>query len=282
MRNNRSFFFGVRCCFASLFIVIFCLSVSCVNNHSSHAAQDCSDEAVPVDTSKIEIPGRIAGRAERLITHLGYTVSYNKDWKIPNWVAYELTATEVVGEVPRDDKFMPDPQVPAKESAVTLDYKGSGYDRGHMAPAADMKWSKQAMSESFYLSNICPQNHNLNAGIWKSLEDQTRDLAVQKGNIYVVCGPIVSAPYQTIGEGKVVVPDGFYKVLLQKNDAEWHAIAFKFDNISGRRLLSTYALSVDELEALTGIDFFPQLPDDVEQKIEREVDFAQWTVSGAK
>ena len=93
----------------------------------------------------IEIPVIKDNRSDRIITHKGYTVSYNYDWKIPNWVAYELTDVEVQGEVPRYDKFKPDPMVPQFATATTNDYKYSGYDRGHMAPAADMKWDEQAM-----------------------------------------------------------------------------------------------------------------------------------------
>jgi endonuclease G len=147
-----------------------------------------------------------------------------------------------------------------------------------MAPAADMKWSKQAMRESFYFSNICPQNRSLNAGVWKSLEEQVRELATQKGNIYVVCGPVVSEQAETIGRNKVAIPDAFFKTLLQYEQGEWSAIAFVFTNESGHKLLSTYAMSVDEVENLTGIDFFPALPDSIEEKIEREIDFAKWNI----
>ena len=237
----------------------------------------CWSEGAEADS--LEIPAKIASRSEQIIRHVGYTVSYNADWKIPNWVAYELTQTEVEGTLPRYKTFMPDPEVPAHLSATTHDYTKSGYDRGHMAPAGDMKWSEQAMKESFYLSNVCPQNHNLNGGVWKSLEEQVRDLAAQKGAIYVVCGPMVSQNPPTIGENKVVVPEAFFKVLLQKKDNGYEAIAFVFRNESGRRPLSTYALSVEELQTLTGIDFFPALPDDIEKEVECRVDFSQWTVS---
>ena len=231
-----------------------------------------------INLENVEIPGKIKDRTERVIVHKGYTVSYNADWKIPNWVAYELTDVEVAGEEPRAKKFVPDPMVPKYESATTDDYKNSGWDRGHMAPAADMKWHPQAMKESFYLSNVCPQNRNLNAGVWKDLEEQVRDLAAQKGHIYVVCGPIVSSDYQTIGENKVVVPSAFFKVLLQEEDGKVYTIGFVYENVAGRRPMSTYAMTVDEVEELTGIDFFPSLPDKIEKKVEAEVDFTKWTI----
>ena len=232
----------------------------------------------PINLENVEIPGKIKGRTERVIVHKGYTVSYNADWKIPNWVAYELTDVEVSGEEPRAKKFVPDPMVPKYESATTDDYKNSGWDRGHMAPAADMKWHPQAMKESFYLSNVCPQNRNLNGGVWKDLEEQVRDLAAQKGSIYVVCGPIVSDDYQTIGANKVVVPSAFFKVLLQEENGKIYTIGFVYENVAGRRPMSTYAMTVDEVEELTGIDFFPSLPDKIEKRVEAEVDFTKWTV----
>ena len=232
-----------------------------------------------INLKNIEIPTITEKRSDRVITHKGYTVSYNYDWKIPNWVAYELTDVEVEGEVPRYDRFKPDPMVPQNETATTDDYKYSGYDRGHMAPAADMKWDEQVMKESFYLSNICPQNPNLNGGVWKDLEEQVRNLAIEKGRIFVVCGPIVNNISTTIGANKVVVPQAFYKVLLQEDNGEIHTIGFIYENVSGRKPMSTYAMSVDEVEKLTKIDFFPSLPDKIENKVEAEVDFSKWTVS---
>jgi endonuclease G len=233
-------------------------------------------------TDSIEIPAKITEKKEQIITHIGYTVSYNSDWKIPNWVAYELTKEEVGGTIPRFDTFSSDPEVPYENSATTYDYLNSGWDRGHMAPAGDMKWSEQAMKESFYLSNICPQNNNLNSGIWSDLERQVRELARQKGKIYVVCGPIISKQPQTIGKNRVAVPDAFFKALLQNDQNNWYAIAFMFANKSGRKPLATYAMSVEELQIITDIDFFPALPDSIEQKAESEVDFTKWNINSTK
>lgn len=246
-----------------LFALMLCLT-----------ALSCQD----IDLNNIEIPTITDERSDRIITHKGFTLSYNYDWKIPNWVAYELTDVEVMGEVPRYDKFKPDPMMPQNVSATTNDYKHSGYDRGHLAPAADMKWDEQAMRESFYLSNICPQNPNLNGGVWKDLEEQVRDLASQKGSIFVACGPIVTDASTTIGENKVVVPQAFFKVLLQEEDGTIHTIGFVYENISGRKPMSTYAMTVDEVEEITGIDFFPSLPNKIEKKTESEVDFTKWTL----
>lgn len=238
--------------------------------------------AQSINLKNIEIPTITEERSDRVIKHKGYTVSYNYDWKIPNWVAYELNDWEVEGEVPRYDKFKPDPMVPQYATATTEDYKYSGYDRGHMAPAADMKWDEQVMKESFYLSNICPQNPNLNGGVWKDLEEQVRDLATIKGKIFVVCGPIVNDASTTLGVNEVVVPQAFFKVLLQEENGVVHTIGFVYENISGRRPMSTYAMTVDEVEELTNIDFFPSLPDKIENTVENEVDFSKWTVSATE
>lgn len=211
---------------------------------------------------KKELATILDNRESQIIENTGYTVSYNKEWHIPNWVAYQLTAQETLGEVPRTGGFEPDPQA----SGVVIsanDYKNSGYDRGHMAPAGDMKWSYVAMKESFYLSNVCPQNHALNSGDWRILEEKIRVLAQKFGALYIACGPIVSADYQTIGYNKIAVPDKFFKVLLKEKDDTYESIGFVFDNEAGHKPLSAYAMSVDSVERLTNIDFFSFLPDSV-------------------
>lgn len=235
------------------------------------------DIAAPAD---YEIPLCTAGQKEQRITHTGYRVSYNSDWHLPNWVAYQLTAEEVAGEEERSNKFLPDPQV-KDDPVLTSDYTHSGYDRGHMAPAADMKWSPQAMRESFYMTNICPQNHSNNAGDWKDLEELGRDLAATYGNIYICCGPIVSDTSHTIGSARrIVVPNAFYKVLLrQKADNSWTAIGFVMPNAAGNRPLMTYMLPVDSVENIAGINFFHLLPDSIENTIESDYTVSDWIVS---
>ncbi len=231
--------------------------------------------SVTSTTDDIEIPAPIAHRNEQVITHTGYTVSYNRQWCLPNWVAYQLTAEEVAGTVPRGDDFVPDPMVVGR-SATTYDYKHSGYDRGHMAPAADMKWSETAMDESFYLSNICPQNKNLNKGDWNDLEELARKWASKYGSIYIVCGPVVENNCKTIGQNKVAVPKGFFKVFARKTRNSWTTIAFYFDNVAGNRKLESYILTIDEVEQITSIDFFPSLPDDIETAIEGKTNVSDW------
>ena len=206
-------------------------------------------------------PGRY--EKEIIINRTGYTLSYNQYYKNPNWVAWELTREETKGETERYDKFMPDPDLP-EPRVVHKDYTKSGYDRGHMAPAADMKWSKQAMIESFYMSNICPQVGNLNRGDWNDLEELCRNWADKYGRIYIACGPIP----KRIGGHKVAVPDRFFKVILIYNRKNPIAMGFIFKNIARSQDLDKYMVTVDSVENVTGMDFFSKLPDEVENRIE--------------
>lgn len=228
-------------------------------------------------SDSLEIPVFTISRPEQIIAHTGFTVSYNPEWRIPNWVAYELTRQESYGKVERYSRFEKDPDVKGV-CPEYWDYNDSGYDRGHMAPAGDMKWDENAMRESFYMSNICPQNHNLNGGVWKDLEQQIWTWARQHDNVYVVCGPIVSDNPKTIGKHRVAVPDAFYKVLLCHINGQWEAIGFYFDNVSGTRPLSTYCKTIDQIEKMTGIDFFPLLEDDIEDKIEAHYSLQAWNL----
>lgn len=228
--------------------------------------------------ANLEIPIARKTSSEQIINHIGYTVSYNHTWNIPNWVAYELVASEVGGDEERSDHFRPDPQVYGTP-VTTKDYANSGYDRGHMAPAADMKWSEQAMKESFYMTNMCPQCHNLNAGDWKVLEEDVRSWARMYDHIYVCCGPIVTSTSTRIGQyQQIVVPQKFYKVILRQKGSSWTGIGFVMDNKSkdGKHNLSHYAKTINEIEKITNIDFFQNLPDDVEEIIEGSYTLSDW------
>lgn len=219
----------------------------------------------------LEIPTMQSSTGGQILKRKGYTLSYNADYKTPQWVAWELTKKETKGKEGRTDKFLPDPDVRGAK-AYTSDYTKSGYDRGHMAPAADMKWSKQAMEESFYLSNICPQNPNLNRGDWNDLEEKSRQWAKKHGVIYVACGPIYDTKRpKRIGNNKVAVPDAFYKVVLINAKKNPQAIGFIFPNKAGHKPLKKYIVSVDSVEKRTNIDFFPALPDEIENRIEAEL-----------
>ena len=226
---------------------------------------------VNTDMGQLEIPSMPKGKQGQVIQRTGYTLAYDKKTKTPQWVAWELTKEETKGNHERTDKFLPDPNVEGAK-VVTTDYTGSGYDRGHMAPAGDMKWSKKAMEESFYMSNICPQIHHLNTGDWNELEANTRKWARRYGSVYVTCGPIYNGSRRTqyIGKNRVKVPDAFFKVILIQSPKKTCALGFFFENEAGQRPLNEYLVSIDYLEQTTGIDFFPSLPDELENTLEAE------------
>ena len=222
----------------------------------------------------LELPSPIRG--EQIITHTGYTLSYNEEYELPSYVAYELTRDEVLGGGEREDSFKADPDV-RTGSAELSDYRGSGYDRGHMAPAADFKWSDEAMSDTFYMSNMCPQDPSFNRGIWADLEAVVRTMAYDNGKVYVVTGPVLTdGPYETIGDNDVAVPKRFYKTVLDYSDPELKAIGFILPNEGSDLSLQSFAVTVDEVEEATGIDFYPRLPDDVEEVLESTMDVSDW------
>lgn len=216
------------------------------------------------------------GTPEQILKRTGYVASYNKTTLLPNWVAWHLTAERTEGSAKRSGvDFAEDTEVP-EPRATDWDYYNSGYDRGHMCPAADNKWSKKAMEESFLFTNMCPQNGNLNRGDWNEMEMACRKWAKKYGDLYIVCGPILyKGKHKTIGKNKVVVPEAFFKVVLRTGD-DPQAIGFIYKNTSGNRPKDSYVNTVDEVERITGIDFFPSLPDDVEKNVEATADIANW------
>lgn len=216
------------------------------------------------------------GTPEQILKRTGYVASYNKTTLLPNWVAWHLTAERTEGSAKRSGvDFAEDTEVP-EPRATDWDYYNSGYDRGHMCPAADNKWSKKAMEESFLFTNMCPQNGNLNRGDWNEMEMACRKWAKKYGDLYIVCGPILyKGKHKTIGKNKVVVPEAFFKVVLRTGDNP-QAIGFIYKNTSGNRPKDSYVNTVDEVERITGIDFFPSLPDDVEKNVEATANIANW------
>lgn len=238
-------------------------------------ACDASAGAAEAD-DKLVMQTSPKGTPEQILKRTGYVASYNKTTLLPNWVAWHLTAERTEGSAKRSGvDFAEDTEVP-EPRATDWDYYNSGYDRGHMCPAADNKWSKKAMEESFLFTNMCPQNGNLNRGDRNEMEMACRKWAKKYGDLYIVCGPILyKGKHKTIGKNKVVVPEAFFKVVLRTGDNP-QAIGFIYKNTSGNRPKDSYVNTVDEVERITGIDFFPSLPDDVEKNVEATADIANW------
>ena len=218
-------------------------------------ASQVRDEAA---CQKIELPSY--SDDEDVIEYSGFTTSYNHETLIPNWVAYELTAEELEPVyTSQSSTFSMDFDVKGRQ-ASREDYSRSGWDKGHMAPKADMRWSEKSYWESHYFTNICPQDHELNAGDWNTLEKRVRGWARKFGRVYVVCGPIVGdGSNGTIGKNKVQVPDAFFKAILVPIDAGYTAVAFIMLNNGQHHKLSEYACTVDELESRIGRDLFAAL-----------------------
>lgn len=226
----------------------------------------------------LELPALRPQSGEHILRREAYTVSYDKETRLPRWVAWRLTAEHTDGEYGRKGlKFAEDEDV-AEPRATDGDYYNSGYDRGHMCPSADCKWSEEAQRQSFLFTNACPQHHGLNAGDWNEMEQQCRSWAQDYGCLYVACGPILyKGRHKTIGRNRVVVPEAFFKVVLCM-EGKPKAIGFIYKNTSGNRPKSSYVNTVDEVERITGIDFFTALPDDIEAKVEAEANPGDWGI----
>jgi endonuclease G len=207
-----------------------------------------------------------------IIKHTYYTLAYSEQNEQAYWVYYELTPDFINGTQSRTDDFRPDPSV-STGSASLNDYKGSGYDRGHLCPAADMKLNKTSMSETFYLSNMSPQVAGFNRGIWSTLEDQVRNWALDYSKLYVATGPIFKDNIGSIGEDKVTVPGYYYKVLY---DGKNRMIGLILPNASSSKSLDQFVVKVDSIESLTGIDFFSGLDDSIENRLEESVNIYSW------
>lgn len=258
----RKSIFSIAILFAIVIVVMACIP------ESPHRNLD--------DVSDLEMVVTPEGVPSEVVAYKGMTLSFNSKMHVPNWVAWELTAEETSGNVERADNFVCDENVAGCPD--TWDYKYSGYDRGHMAPAGDMKWDEEAMAHTFYLTNICPQAHTLNNGTWKRLEEKCRQWAEIDGSIYIVCGPVLTDKItEYIGDSRVAVPKRFYKVILSPNANPPRGIGFIMNNGKVEGGMQQAAVSIDEVERITGLDFFSTLPDDVEADVESQCRFHYWS-----
>jgi len=212
----------------------------------------------------------------QLVEHTGFSLGYNEKYEQAAWVAYLLTKEHITGPGSRERFFNPDPKV-RTGSALFSDYTRSGYDRGHLAPAADFKSSQELVKETFYMSNISPQNREFNAGIWNDLEKLLRSWAYHYGKIYVVTGPVLKPGLPTIGKvNKIAVPEQFYKVVLYAKPPYLKGIAFLLNNEPSSQPLSKAVISIDSLEKVTGLEFFPLLPVEVKEKVKMKSNAKEW------
>ena len=284
----------IRTSFILLSAVAFTLSVcgreggDCVHHSLNDGTEaffkgkDAFDKGIPSksrlwrqESFELLVPAVQSKISSQVLVRLGYVTSYNRETKQPNWVAWHLKGECTDGPYRRLGNFHEDEEVPLPRATLE-DYRGSGWSRGHMCPAGDNKWDATAMYESFSLVNVCPQNANLNSGLWNSIEIDCRRWARQYGDIYIVCGPLfLNQEHETIGENKVVVPEAFFKVVLCLNGKP-KGLGFIVRNTDGNKKRDLYYNSIDQVERITGLDFFPALPDDVENEVEAESDINEW------
>ncbi|MEO0058910.1 MAG: Nuclease [Bacteroidota bacterium] len=210
--------------------------------------------------------------SNQIVKHEFYGLSYNETYEQADWVAYFLEGNKAGNKFERP--FFEQDKLVTTESADWRNYKKSGYDKGHLCPAGDMKFSKSAFDDTFLTSNISPQKHDFNEGVWNRMEQKTRYWADKYKGVYVVTAGVLKTGLATIGTEEVAVPEFFYKIVCRKSDKKM--IAFLVAHQDSDAPLYDFVVSVDEVEKQTGLDFFPGLEDSLENKLERSSSWKEW------
>lgn len=218
----------------------------------------------------------IPGPSGDQLCRLGYALAHNPDKKTPIWVAERLTRERAMAQATRKDMFAPDPDLHGGQRAELRDYKGSGFDRGHMAPNADFNWDPVAAEQSFYLSNMVPQvGKGMNQGIWKELESATRLWAVRRGEVVVYTGPIYEGRFRNIGKGKVAVPTSLYKIVYDPVTSE--SITFLMPNKALKvQDLGRYITTIEDVESRTGLSFLSAIPEERRDSVKKTKAMITW------
>jgi endonuclease G len=240
---------------------------------------DVSGKVYSLDSTSLELPRLTIQMPEQLLARAGYSTSYNKDTRNPNWVAWHLTKEHTNGDVSRKGfGYMPDEEVgEPRQELEDWPRVNCTYDHGHMCPAADNKWSYDAMYHTFLLTNFCPQDRDLNGGDWEKLENRCRGWARHYGDVYIACGPVYNSKnYKTLGQNKIAIPDAFFKVVLCMKGKKPKALGFIYPNEGTHHKMDYYVKTVDEVERITGMDFFYNLPDSIENDVESHVELDKW------
>jgi endonuclease G, mitochondrial len=257
-------------------LFLFLVSVLSPALHTEKKSVQITDTNLSTDTlnfDSLHIPRLLEDM--QLIHYLGFSLQYDEAHEQARWVGYHLNAARLVKVASRTDNFRPDPQI-ITGTATNTDYAKSGYDRGHLAPAGDMAWTTQAMSESFFYSNMSPQIPGFNRGIWKKLEEQVRNWVNDTTDLVVITGPILRDGLPTIGPNNVSIPEYNYKALLRQSGNKYDCIAFVLPNASSSLPLTNFVITIDSLEQLSQLDFFHQLPDSLEEAIEDSLCIPCW------
>ena len=250
-------------------LVCFLLYRVIVNNNTPHLVP--MSEGARDSLMTVAVP---RGMNDTLVRYEAFDVHFNSERGIANCALYELVNNELYGTVERGNEFTADPGV--KGCPLPEDYAGSGFDRGHLVPAGDLKWNGTAMRQSFMLTNVGPMHKALNEGGWAKLEEKVREWTARDSALLVFTGPVVSDGDTTLASGRVKVPSAYYKVILAPCVRPIRVIAFIYPNGHSGGRLRQYAVSVDEVERRTGLDFFPTLSPEEQQCLESPVNLGAW------
>ena len=259
------------------YIVLFWIMVIGFWWLERHAFQD-TYESQSGPTQTIVFPETYVPFFEggELIIHDHFQLSYVERFEQAAWVAYTLDKDHLTGDMRKRPYYIVDPMV-STGSADWRNFKGSGYDRGHLCPAGDRKFSESAYNQTFYTSNISPQDRQFNAGIWNELEQQVRRWARKYGRLHIITGGVLAKGLDTIGNEHVAVPESYYKVVIREEGVDIRVLGFLIPNAETDLQPEAFLISLDDLEALTGLDFFPELPEQAQQSVESTVDSRPWS-----
>lgn len=257
----------------SVLILVCIVGFWLFENFYTPATYSYNDESSSINEFPKELlPSSTTGE---IVNHSYFSLSYNEPFEQAEWVAYVLDKKHLTYDDRKRPYFIEDPFVSTK-SADYRNYKGSGYDRGHLVPAGDRRFSLQAYNETFYTSNISPQDREFNAGIWNDLEQQTRRWAKKYGTLYVYTGGVLESGLEEIGQEDVDVPDSFYKIIARRKGDKIYSIAFLMENKPQFVPLRNFVVSVDDIEKITGIDFFSELPENKQSAFESSKNTTVW------
>lgn len=236
-----------------------------LNKESDETIEEVTKEETLLFGADFNLP--IEVEDHQILARPYYTLSYNKTHEQADWVAYKMFPFPDSLSVKRKDAFRPDPLVEGG-SATLEDYKRSGYDRGHLAPAKAMSFSKESMKESFFMSNMSPQAPMFNRGIWRFLEAQVYIWSKESDSLYVVTGPVLDNPLGTIGKNQVSIPRSYYKTIVRFQDGNITGIGFLLKNEKSKESYFDFATTIDSIEQVTGIDFYSSFPQDLQNRVE--------------
>ncbi len=212
----------------------------------------------------------------KIIRHTGYTLHYSPQYRQAAWTLVQLTRARAQGTVETPEDYRPDPEVTAG-AVAPLDLQGTGFDRGMLVPPGNLRWSKTAAGEAYLMSNVSPMRPAFRRGLWAEFEKMTRAWAVANEEIYIVTGPVLKEGLSPAGKSGVPAPEQFFAAVLDNREPEIKAVGFVFPNGQSKKALLEYAVSVDEVERITGLNLFANLPDQMENAFEAVADTSRWS-----